>query len=494
VEFFKSRRTPHRFPEPKRFERDLVVIGAGSGGLVSAYIGAALKARVSLIEKHRMGGDCLNTGCVPSKALIRSARLLSRIRRAREFGFDSASVEFDFARVMERVQRVIRQVAPHDSIERYTSLGVDCIQGEARITSPYTVEVNGRTLTTRNIVVATGGRPAVPSIPGLESIAYRTSDTIWDMRTLPKRLLVLGGGPIGCELAQCFARFGSHVIQLVRSSRLMKIEDAEFSAMLMDRFEHEGIELRTEHDAKLFRLDDGRKLLLAEHEGREVEIEFDELLIATGRQANSRGFGLETLGVPLRSDGTIEVNDYMQTVYPTIYAVGDVTGPYQFTHAAAHQAWYAAINGLFGGFKKFRVDYSVIPWATFSDPEIARVGLNEQEARRKGIAYEVTTYTLDDLDRAIADEEAHGLVKVLTIPGKDRILGVTIAGEHAGDLIAEFVSAMRHGLGLNKILGTIHIYPTLAEANKYVAGNWKRAHAPARLLNWLERYHGWRRG
>jgi pyruvate/2-oxoglutarate dehydrogenase complex dihydrolipoamide dehydrogenase (E3) component len=494
VELVRRRRAMQHYPKPKRFDRDIVVIGAGSGGLVSAYIGAAVKAKVSLIEKHRMGGDCLNTGCVPSKALIRSARFLAHARRARELGFDSASVEFDFARVMERVQRVIHQVEPHDSVERYTGLGVDCIQGEARITSPYTVEVNGRTLTTRNIIVATGGCPAVPPIPGIETIAYLTSDTIWALRTLPKRLLVLGGGPIGCELAQCFARFGSHVIQLVRSSRLLKIEDLEFSTMLMQQFEREGIELRTEHKAKAFRVDAGRKLLIAEHAGQEVEIEFDELLVAVGRKANIRGFGLEALGIPLRKDGTIEVNDYMQTVYPNIYAVGDVAGPYQFTHTAAHQAWYAAVNGLFGSFKKFRVDYSVIPWATFTDPEIARVGLNEQDARQKDIAYEVTTYSLDDLDRAIADEEAHGLMKVLTVPGKDRILGVTIAGEHAGDLIAEFVTAMRHGLGLNRILGTIHIYPTLTEANKYVAGNWKRAHAPLRLLNWLERYHAWRRG
>jgi pyruvate/2-oxoglutarate dehydrogenase complex dihydrolipoamide dehydrogenase (E3) component len=395
---------------------------------------------------------------------------------------------------MERVQRVIRQVEPHDSVDRYTRLGVDCIQGEAKITSPYTVEVNGHTLTTRNIIVATGGRPAVPPIPGIEATAYRTSDSIWELRTLPKRLLVLGGGPIGCELAQCFARFGSHVILLVRSSRVLKNEDPEFSTMVMERFDSEGIELRMNHTAKAFRVDNGRKVLLTEHEGREVEIEFDEMLVAVGRQANSHGFGLEALGVPLRENDSIEVNDYMQTIYPNIYAVGDVAGPYQFTHTAAHQAWYAVVNGLFGSFKKFRVDYSVIPWATFCDPEIARVGLNEQEARQNGIPYEVTTYPLDDLDRAIADEEAHGLVKVLTVPGKDRILGVTIAGEHAGDLIAEFVTAMRHGLGLNKILGTIHIYPTLTEANKYAAGNWKRAHTPAWLLVWLERYHGWRRG
>jgi pyruvate/2-oxoglutarate dehydrogenase complex dihydrolipoamide dehydrogenase (E3) component len=494
VNTLKARRLPGRYPKPKYFDRDLVVIGAGAGGLVSAYIGAALKAEVSLIEKHRMGGDCLNTGCVPSKALIRSARFISQVRRAQELGFDSASADFDFARIMERVQRVIRQVEPHDSVERYTELGVDCIHGEAQITSPYTVEVNGRRLTTRNIVVATGGRPAVPGIPGIEAIAYRTSDTIWDLRTLPDRLLVLGGGPIGCELAQCFARFGSHVIQFVRGPRLLKKEDREFSDLLMRRLVDEGVELRIDHAAKAFRVDGTRRILVAEHAGQAIEIEFDELLIATGREANTRGFGLEALGIPLRDDGTIEVNDYMQTIYPNIYAVGDVAGPYQFTHTAAHQAWYAAVNGLLGSVRKFRADYSVIPWATFTEPEIARVGLNEQEARHRGILYEVTTFPLEELDRAIADEEAHGLVKVLTVPGKDRILGVTIAGEHAGDLIAEFVFAMRHALGLNKILGTIHIYPTLSEANKYAAGNWKRAHAPRHLLAWLKRYHAWRRG
>lgn len=493
IEIFKAQHALRQYPKPKHFDRDLVVIGAGSGGLVSAYIGAAVKARVSLIEKHRMGGDCLNTGCVPSKALIRSAKFLSHARRSQEFGFESVSVDFDFAHVMERVQRVIQQIEPHDSVERYTELGVDCIQGEAHITSPYTVEVNGRNLTTRNIIVATGGRPVVPSISGIEDTAYWTSDTIWNLRTLPHRLLVLGGGPIGCELAQCFARFGSQVIQLQRGTRLLRNEDPEFSEMLTERMEKEGVELFMSHTPRAFYVEDGRKVLIAEHQGQDVKIEFDELLLAVGRQANSHGFGLETLDVPLRKNGTIEVNEYMQTIYPNIYAVGDVAGPYQFTHTAAHQAWYAAVNGLFRSFKKFRVDYSVIPWATFTDPEIARVGLNEQEAKQKDVPYEVTTYPIDDLDRAIADEEAHGLVKVLTVPGKDRILGVTIAGEHAGDLIAEFVTAMRHGLGLNKILGTIHIYPTLAEANKYAAGNWKRAHAPAWILAWLERYHAWRR-
>jgi pyruvate/2-oxoglutarate dehydrogenase complex dihydrolipoamide dehydrogenase (E3) component/uncharacterized membrane protein YdjX (TVP38/TMEM64 family) len=494
LELYKARRALRQYPRPKRFDRDLIAIGAGSAGLVTAYIGAAVKAKVSLIEKHRMGGDCLNTGCVPSKALLRSAKFLNHAARAESLGFRSAKVDFEFAEVMERVQRVIRRIEPHDSVERYTGLGVDVIEGEARITSPYTVEVNGRRLTTRNIVVATGGRPAVPPIPGIESTGYWTSDSVWALRELPARLLVLGGGPIGCELSQAFARFGSEVSMVVRGPRLLKKEDPEISEMLMQRFRDEGIALHLEHAAKRFEVADGEKTLIVEHEGEETHIPFDELLVAVGRQANSAGFGLEELGIPVRKDGTIEVNEYLQTRYPNIYAVGDVAGPFQFTHTAAHQAWYAAVNALFGSFRRFKADYSVIPWATFTDPEIARVGLNEQDAKALDIDYEVTTFDIEELDRAIADEEAHGVVKVLTVPGKDRILGVTIVGEHAGDLIAEYVAAMRHGFGLNKILGTIHIYPTLAEANKYAAGEWKRAHAPQGLLRWVERYHAWRRG
>jgi pyruvate/2-oxoglutarate dehydrogenase complex dihydrolipoamide dehydrogenase (E3) component/uncharacterized membrane protein YdjX (TVP38/TMEM64 family) len=494
VDAIKARRVLRGYARPKHFDRNLVVIGAGSGGLVSAYIAAAVKAKVTIIEKHRMGGDCLNTGCVPSKALLRSAKFLSHVGRAREFGIDSASAEFDFAQVMERVQQVIAEVEPHDSAERYTGLGVEVIQGEARITSPYTVKVNGETLTTRDIVIATGGRPRVPEIPGIEEVGYVTSDTLWDLRQLPPRLLVLGGGPIGCELTQAFARFGSQVTLVQRRDRILPREDPEFSAMVIQRFRAEGIDLRMQHMPVAFRIEDGEKIMLCEHAGETVRIPFDQLLLAIGRVPNVTGFGLEELGVPLAKGGTVEVNQYLQTNFPNIYAVGDVAGPYQFTHVAAHQAWYAAVNALFGSFRRFKADYSVIPWSTFTEPEVARVGINEQEAKRQGIAYEVTTYGIDDLDRAIADSENHGLVKVLTVPGKDRILGVTIAGEHAGDIIAEFVLAMRHGLGLNKVLGTIHIYPTLAESNKYVAGRWKQAHAPAGMLKWVARFHAWKRG
>ena len=497
VEAVRKNRVFAGWKKPARFERNLVVIGAGSAGLVTAYIAAAVKAKVTLVEKHKLGGDCLNTGCVPSKALIRSAKLLSHIARAREFGIASATAEFDFATVMERVQSVIRTVEPHDSAERYTSLGVDVAQGTARIVSPWEVEVTGedggkRTLTTRSIVIAAGARPFVPPIPGLDEVGYLTSDTVWNLRKLPRRLVVLGGGPIGSELTQAFARFGAQVTQVEMAPRLLMREDPEVSELVAQRFRAEGIAVLTGHQAKAFLVENGEKILVAEHAGQDVRIPFDAVLVAVGRAANLKGYGLEDLGIP--TGRTVDTNEFLQTRFPNIYAAGDVAGPFQFTHTAAHQAWYAAVNALFDPFRKFKADYSVIPWATFIEPEVARVGLNELEAREKGIAYEVTTYGIDDLDRAIADGEAHGFIKVLTVPGKDRILGVTLVGEHAGDLIAEYVLAMKQGIGLNRILGTIHIYPTLAEANKYVAGNWKRAHAPEKLLAWVERFHAWRRG
>ena len=497
-DFLRARKVYARWPKPRTFDRNLVVIGAGSAGLVTAYIAAAVRAKVTLVEKDAMGGDCLHTGCVPSKALIRSARMAADITRAGEFGIRTAAAEVDFAAAMERVQRVIQAIEPHDSVERYTGLGVDVASGTARITSPWQVQITHsdghlETLTTRSIVVATGGRPFVPPLAGLEQVDYLTSETVWALRERPRRLLVLGGGPIGCELAQTFARLGCSVTQVEQGARLLEREDSDVAALVAQRFAAEGIDLRLDHKAtRIEVLDGGEKTLLAQHAGGVVRIAFDALLIAVGRRANLDGFGLQELGVD--TGRTVEVNAFLQTNFPNIYAAGDVAGPYQFTHVAAHQAWYAAVNALFDPFKKFKADYRVIPWATFTEPEVARVGLNELEAQEKNIAHEVTVYRIDDLDRAIAEGEAHGFVKVLTPPGKDRILGVTIVGAHAGELIAEYVLAMKHGIGLNKILGTIHIYPTMAEANKYAAGAWKRAHAPEKLLGWVARFHAWRRG
>ena len=495
----KHRRLYRSYQRPTQFDDNLVVIGAGSAGLVTSYIAAAVKARVSLVEKHQMGGDCLNTGCVPSKALIRSAKIAHYLQRSGEFGLDNVSTKVNFRHVMERVQAVIDKVAPHDSVERYSGLGVRCIHGAAQLISPWEVVVAGQTITARNIVIATGGRPYVPPLAGLETVSYYTSDTIWSLRDKPDTMLVIGGGPIGCELTQAFTRLGVKVVQLDHGTRLLSREDEDVSQQVMAQFISDGVDLRLQREARSFHkvvdpdTNNVRQYLEAGFHGQKEEIDFDVVLFATGRQANTADLGLEALGIELTERGTIEVNDYLQTVYPNVYACGDVAGPYQFTHVAAHQAWYCAVNALFGHWRKFRVDYSVIPWCTFTDPEVARVGLNEQEAKAQNIPYEVTRYDIDDLDRAIADSEDRGFVKVLTVPGKDTILGVTIVGYHAGELITEYVSAMKHGLGLNKILGTIHIYPTLSEANKYAAGQWKRAHAPGQLLAMVEKYHRWMR-
>ncbi len=494
IDLIKARKVYAEFTKPEKFNTNLVVIGAGSAGLVTSYIAAAVKAKVSLIERHKMGGDCLNTGCVPSKALIRSARFVAESRNSQQYGIADSQVTFDFAEVMERVSNVVKTVEPHDSIERYTGLGVDCIQGSAQILNPYEVVVNGEIISTRNIVIATGARPHIPAIKNIEAMQPLTSDNLWQIRELPQRLLVLGGGPIGCELSQCFARFGAEVTMVLRGEHLMPREDQDVSERVTKRFQTEGVNILPLRKMREFIEREGEKFLICEHQGQIEEIGFDQLLVATGRQANIEGFGLDKLGIESKADGTLEVNEYLQTKYPNIYACGDVAGPYQFTHAAAHQAWYASVNALFGRFKKFKVDYSVIPAATFTDPEVARVGLNELEAQAQGIAYEVTKFDLEELDRAIADSDNHGFVKVLTVPGKDKILGATIVGPHAGELITEYVSAMKHGLGLNKILGTIHIYPTLSEANKYAAGEWKRAHAPQGLLRWVEKFHHWQRG
>ncbi len=482
------------YSKPKQFDNNLIVIGAGSAGLVAALIAATVKAKVTLIERHKMGGDCLNTGCVPSKALIRSARIAQYVRRAQEFGLAPLSVEVNFPKVMQRVQDVVRTIEPHDSVERFTALGVSCVHGDARIVSPWEVLVDGKTLTARNIVIATGARPRIPDTPGLATLDYLTSDTVWEIRDLPERLLVVGAGPIGCELAQAFARLGSSVTLVTHAARILPREDPEVAELVHAAFRRQRIAVHLNYEPLFFSTDAGGQSCVFNTARGQKKLSFDRVLLAVGRSANVQDLGLEELGIAVGPAGTVVVDEYLCTAIPTISACGDVAGPYLFTHMASHQAWYAAVNALFGRFRRFKVDYSVVPWATFTDPEVARVGLNEDEARQQNIDYEVTRYDLDDLDRAIADGEAHGFIKVLTEPGRDRILGATIVGYHASELINEFVLAMKHGLGLGKILGTIHIYPTLSEGNKFVAGNWRKARKPEGLLRWVERYHRWNRG
>ncbi|MCH7346516.1 bifunctional TVP38/TMEM64 family protein/FAD-dependent oxidoreductase [Aeromonas sp. MR7] len=503
------RRLHAPYRKPARYDYNLLVIGAGAGGLVTSYIAAAVKARVALIEKHKMGGDCLNSGCVPSKALIRSARFAAEQRRASELGFSPSQARADFAAVMERVASVVKDVEPHDSVERYRALGVECIAGEATLVSPWELEVNGRRLASRHIVLATGARPWVPDLPGVADVPYLTSDTVWQLRTPPCQLLVLGGGPIGCELAQSLALLGVPVTLVELADQLLPREEREVADALQSQLTRDGVTVLTGWRAE--RVDylpqasdpqpqsaetqNALPIRLQLRRGDETQIiEGDQLLLALGRVANVSGFGLEELGVELAPRGTVAVDGFLATNYPSILAVGDVAGPYQFTHVAAHQAWYAAVNALFGQFKRFKADYRVIPAATYTTPEIARVGLNQKEAKAQGIPFEATRFELAELDRAIADGERHGFIEVLTVPGKDQILGATIVGTHAGERIAEFVLAMRHRLGLGKILATIHAYPTLMEGNKYLAGEWKRAHQPTRVLALLARYHSWRRG
>ena len=493
VSWLSGRRQLARWDKPKRFDTNLVVIGAGSAGLVSALIAATVRAKVTLVERHKMGGDCLNTGCVPSKAIIRSARIARYARRAEEFGLAPMDVQVRFRDVMQRVHRVIETIEPHDSVERFTSLGVDCVQGQAKILSPWEIEVDGERITTPNIVIASGARPRIPDIPGLVKVDYLTSDTVWELQELPRRLLVLGAGPIGCELAQAFAALGSEVTLVTHAERIMPREDPEVSASVEEVLKAEGLQVITGGEPQSFSADGERSCTLLIG-GEQRRLPFDALLLAVGRTANVEGLGLEELGIACNSHGQVEVDEYLRTSIPTIFAAGDIAGPYQFTHMASHQAWYAAVNALFGRWRKFKVDYSVVPWATFTNPEVGRVGLNETEAREQGIAYELSRYDISDLDRAIADGEAAGFVKVLTAPGSDRILGATIVGYHAGELINEFVMAMKHGIGLNKILGTIHIYPTLGESNKFLAGEWRKARKPETLLDWVERYHRFMRG
>jgi pyruvate/2-oxoglutarate dehydrogenase complex dihydrolipoamide dehydrogenase (E3) component/uncharacterized membrane protein YdjX (TVP38/TMEM64 family) len=495
LNFIKQKRVYKGWKKPKTFDRNMVVIGAGSAGLVTAYIAAAVKASVTLVEKHKMGGDCLNTGCVPSKSLLHASKLAHIHKVSANAGVNYQAPEVDFEAVMDQVHKVIKTIEPHDSIERYESLGVNVVTGSATIVSPWQVDIQTtdgvQSLTTKNIVIATGASAFVPPIPGLQDIDYLTAENLWDLKQQPKRLVVLGGGPIGSELSQAFGRLGTQVTQVEMLPQLLAKEDPDAAQYLYEQLIIDGVDVRLNTTATAIEKTAEGKFIVLEKDGIKEKLPFDEILIAVGRMANLKGFGLENLGI--ETNRVVVTNEMLQTKYPNILAAGDVAGPYQFTHTAAHQAWYAAVNALFRPFKTFKVDYRVIPWATFTDPEIATVGLNEQAAKDQNLEYEVTRYDIGGLDRALADDHARGFVKVLTPPGKDKILGATIVGAQAGELIAEFVLAMKYNLGMNKLLGTIHIYPTMAEASKYAAGNWKKAHAPEKLLAWVERFHAWRR-
>ena len=514
MKLLKKRRTqrqiyrPWIHQKPKRFDRNLIVMGAGAGGLVSAYIAATLKAKVTLVEAQKMGGDCLNTGCIPSKTLIKAARVAHQMRHASQYGLADTQPVFRLADLMQHINATIASIAPHDSVERYTALGVDVLQGYAKIIHPWAVEVSlndgsTRTLTTRSIVIAAGARPVVPELPGLQEVGFLTSDTLWDALArrdaLPQRLVVLGAGAVGCELAQCFARLGCQVTLVDLAVQVLPREDAQASAMVAAALRADGVRLLLGHQAMHCELRGGEKTLWVQtrhapktDSSAQEALVFDDLMCAVGRSARLTGYGLEALGIA--TTNTVQTNDCLQTIFPNIYAVGDVAGLYQLTHVAAHQAWHATVNALLGGIKKFRVSYRVIPRVTFTDPEVAQVGLSVQEADRQGVAYEVTQLELGGLDRAITDGATSGFVKVLTVPGRDRILGVTVVGEQAGELIAEYALAMQNGWGLKKILSTVHAYPTLVEANRAVAGQWRRAHASERALRWAQRFHAWRRG
>lgn len=491
--WWRRRQVYKRWQRPRKFDRNLVVIGAGAGGLVTAYIAATVRAKVTLIEAEKMGGDCLNTGCVPSKALIRAGRAAHEMRTAATFGLEPVEPSVRFPALMERIAAIIREIEPNDSVERYTELGVDVRIGHARIVDPWTVEIDGgERLTTRSIVIAAGGEPLVPDIPGLEAAGYLTSDTMWEALSkrdeMPRRIVIVGGGPIGTEMAQAFARLGAEVTLVEQGPRIVPNEDEEVSDFVAVTLRAAGVDILTGHEATRCE----GKTLVTRCDSVESAVAFDEIIIAVGRKARLTGYGLEELGIP--TDGIVVTNDNLETLYPNIFAAGDVAGPYQFTHFAAHQAWYAAVNALFGALRKFRTDYSVLPWVTYTDPEVAHVGLTEAMAREQGTAFEIVRYDVAHLDRAVTESANRGFVKLLVQPGKDRILGVTIVAHNAGEMLAEYVLAMKHGIGLNKLLGTIHAYPTMAEANKYAAGEWKKAHKPERVLRLLERYHAWRRG
>jgi len=471
---------------------NVVVIGAGTGGLVTAAGTAGLGGRVALIERHKMGGDCLNTGCVPSKALISSARLIDQIRHAPKWGLAKQEPRFDFAEVFSRMRERRAKIAPNDSQGRYESLGVDVFRGEARFVSPNEIAVGDVRLKAKNLVIAAGSRAAVPPIEGLKDVPFYTNETIFDeLHQKPERMVILGGGPIGCELGQVFARLGVQVTIIQRAPQLLEKEEADAAGLVRRRLEAEGVRILVGAQARLVaRQGDRLRIWLEAEEEKRQPIDCDALLVAAGRTPNTEGLGLEAAGVAYTEKG-VTVNERLQTSQPHIYAVGDIAGPYQFTHVADAQARVVVRNILFPWIKT-KFDDSVVPWCTYTSPEVARVGLNEDEARKKGIAFDVLTQPMEEVDRAVVESEAIGFAKVLLKKGTDQILGVTLVSERAGDLLHEFVLAMKAGIGLKQISGTIHAYPTFAEIARKAADRYQKTRLTPltkKIFDWLYRRH-----
>lgn len=475
-----------KFKRPLSYDYNVVVIGAGAGGLVSTAISRAVKAKAAIIESHKMGGDCLNYGCVPSKALIHASQRFDRTKSKN--GVLSST---DFESVLEHIHSSIKAIEPHDSIERFKSLGADVFQGSAKILTPWEVFVNGKKLTTRSIIIASGAAPFVPKIKGLEMIRVLTSETFWDLKQLPNKMIVIGGGPIGCEISQALSKIGVEILLVERSSRLLSAETKEVSDLVFDQMQQDGVKILLNSEIESFLTANSCKVL----ESGKVEIyeNFDAVFFAIGRKPRVENLGLEELGIPIAKNGTIEHNEYLQTKYRNIYVCGDVAGPIQLTHVAGHQAWYAAVNALFSNFKSFKEDLSVIPRCTFTYPEVASVGLSEQELEKKNYDFEITHYPLTTFDRAVCDQATNGFVRLLTKKNSDQILGVTIVSPRAGEMIAEFALAMRWKLGLKKILSTVHAYPTWSDANKMAALAWQKKHVPPKLVALSEKFHDWKR-
>lgn len=473
---------------------NVVVIGAGTAGLVTAAGTASLGGRVALIERHQMGGDCLNFGCVPSKALISSARLVHNIAHAHDWGLAKQTPKFELEQVFARMRARRAQIAPNDSQERFESLGVDVFRGEARFLSPHEVEVDGTTLRAKNFVIATGTRAAIPPIEGLEGVPYYTNETIFDdLKKIPESLIVIGGGPIGCELAQAFCRLGVEVTLLNRGAQLMPKEDRDVAEFIQARLEGEGVTVVNEAEAKSCSLTSKTVELIYTEKvapAKKQSVSAQALLIASGRSPNLESLHLQTARVKYSKRG-IETNARLQTSQPHIYAVGDVVGPYQFTHMADYQARIVVRNILMPlPFLRQKVDYSVVPWCTFVDPEVARVGLSESEAKKGKIEYDVVQQELAHVDRAVVESQETGFARVLLKRGTEKIIGVTIVAEHAGELIHEFVLAMKHGIGLGQIAAMIHVYPTFSEVARKAGDQYNKTRLTPfakKLFAWLYR-------